>query len=578
MVSLPLEARFWACHLRGGHLFNKSMKTIDRRKFLQHGLTGLGLAAAWSHLDSSEEKSGPAPKRPNVVFILTDDNSADELGYSSGGKILTPHIDALASDGVILDNFNCPASICTPSRYSFLTGVQAGHCSWPKFHEVWKGRMYCLNWFTNLEPGRPTIGSILRAAGYATGYTGKWHNGGVDPARLDLPGLTPESDPASAEAATALRQRYEIILETIRSYGFDWAASINWTNVDTRLLKRLQYHNLEWTVRGALDFLGQPRTGQPFYLQVNLSVPHGPHHLESLEADPRVCEFGYTDQSLTGFMPPRPTVIERLKKAGLTANHDTAGRLWMDDAVGAIVAQLKALGQFENTLLFVVADNGGVGGKTSCYERGVRLPALAHWPQGLPKGRHCDALLANIDLLPTVAAVCGARIPNDLPMDGIDRLAQMTGAVDDREELFLEIGYSRGLKTKRWKYIATRYPADLIEKMATGQVDKAFTPMGRPGSDYLVSSRHPGYFDQDQLYDLANDPQETNNLAQSEPVVLRDMQTRLRRHLDRIPFPYSLEKQPFLESESYRILAAASAADDSPLRAPYYIQERTMTR
>lgn len=552
---------------------------MTRREFLGYGLAVLAFAAAWPQWAGADAPDRPPGRRPNVVFILTDDNAFDGVGYSSGGKFLTPQIDALARGGVILDNFNCPASVCTPSRYSYLTGVHAGNCSWPKFREVWAGKMYCLNWFTNFEPGRRTIGSVLQAAGYKTGYTGKWHNGGVENAALTFPELTPNADPAAPAVAAALRKRYDVIRKTIRDHGFDFAESVCWGNADMRPLQKLHKHNLEWIAKGARDFLDQRAADrQPFYLQVNFSVPHGPHHIVSLETDPRICEFGYTEETLTGFMPPRRSVVDRVKQAGLVANHDTVGRLWLDDAVGAVVAKLKEHGQFENTLIFVISDNGDKQGKGSCYELGVRLPALAHWPAGLTAGRRCEALLANIDLLPTVAAVCGAPVPADLPLDGANRWAQITGAADEREDLFLEIGYSRGVKTKRWKYIATRYPQAMLDEMASGKLTQAYTLMGKAGGDYLISSVHPGYYDQDQLYDLVNDPGETKNLAGAQPDRVREMQARLRRHLDRIPYPYPLDRQPFLDSAAYRRLAAAAAADDQILRAPWYVQETTLTR
>lgn len=550
-----------------------------RRDFLgSAAMAGLGatLAAtpACVHTRTTKEK-------PNILFILTDDNSVDEIGYNSD-RYLTPRIDRLAEAGVVLDNFHIPSTICTPSRYSFLTGRHAGNNRFSKFHEVWKDKIYCMNWFTNFDPGDRTLGHVLQQAGYRTGYTGKWHNGGLAEEKLKFPELEPDADPADPAVAAALRKRYALECHAIRGFGFDYVDGLSFGNVDFRPLNALRFHNLEWIAKAAMNFLDQTAAERkPFYLQMNLTVPHGPHHVLSIEADQRICAYGYTDENLEGFMPPRSTIAERVKKAGLTAHHDTMGRLWMDDAVGALIDKLQATGQYDNTVIFVISDHGSSGGKGSCYESGIRAPALVHWPAGLKGGRRSDAWMANIDFLPTVAGLCGARLPADMAVDGMDVWARIgQGEADERDDLFLEVGYSRGVKTKQWKYIATRYPEDVLEQMAAGRIEQGWSILGHKKTHYMVSRQHPAYFDQDQLYDLIHDPGETVNLAYDSDYrdILGRMRKRLAQYLAKIPFPFPLERQPYLESNEYKQQAAVWMRDDRMLRETWYREEREIIR
>jgi arylsulfatase A-like enzyme len=152
-------------------------------------------------------------------------------------------------------------------------------------------------------------------------------------------------------------------------------------------------------------------------------------------------------------------------------------------------------------------------------------------------------------------------------VDGKDMLPWLTGdeTVDeDGEDLFFEFGYVRAIATRKWKYIALRYPRRLVEEMKTGQTDAAYSYIGRVGQS-LAIRRYPNYFDPDQLYDLENDPEEQRNLA-NDPAhagVLGEMKERLRGYLRTFERAFKLDNfDEFLLSDRFRKMCEKTAAMD----------------
>lgn len=512
-------------------------------------------------------------KRPNVLLIVSDDTDFSMLGYS-GGKVLTPNIDRLAREGVHCTQFYTSTPVCTPARYNILTGHYAGRC--PSFSDKFpEGEPYDVTWNTDLLVEKEDcLGQAMQRAGYVTGYAGKWHCGPNLPV-LGIEPFHPDDDPSDPDIARRLREKQAVLQAQVRSNGFDYAASINWANTDNRVMRALQQHNIEWTCKGGLDFLDRYAGGEkPFFLHVATTTIHGPSHIESLKSDIRLTGAGYEDAHV-GCMPPRESVLQRLEDAeGVELTHRTAGALWLDDCVGALVGKLREKGLENDTIIIYTTDHNCFDGKATCCQGGVHIPIVMRWPARLPAGGACDALMQNIDLAPTLMAACGARPTERMVVDGKDMLPWLTGERTDdpdRDDLYFEWGYTRAVATRKWKYIAWRQPQRMVDAMKSGATDKAYDMIGRFGS-MLQARRYAHYWDPDQLYDLEEDPGEQHNLAHdlAHAEVLAGMRARLQGYLDLFDRPFDLGPvDDFLYSDAYRELCHA-AQDIDPNQWEWY--------
>lgn len=415
---------------------------------LLHFLVSIGLAGNIT--------AAPAPaKRPNIVFIITDDQQRSEFGFLHG-KALTPHIDRIAKDGAQFTRSYCSTSVCTPSRYTCLTGQYASRCTASGFKsEITPEGMTRVRWNTTLEPGQPTVPAVLRKAGYKTGLIGKWHLGGLGKYRE----LTPPkgSDPANPEVAKSLSENQARLCEAVKAHGFDFVANVYAGNpLDSRALINTgcTEHNMEWLTEAALRFIEQNKA-EPFYLYFAAKLTHHPDVVKSLKADARITGAGLLPQPIEGVRPSRESVLARVKAAGLPKS--AAGATWLDDGVGAILAKLDALGIADNTLVVFFNDNGmEQQAKGTVYEGGIRTPMLARWP-GVIAPQKCDHYVQNTDFAPAIFEATGVKPPAGTQLDGASFLPLLRGEkVAWRESVYSELGYTRAVTKGRWKYVAFR--------------------------------------------------------------------------------------------------------------------------
>jgi arylsulfatase A-like enzyme len=242
-------------------------------------------------------------------------------------------------------------------------------------------------------------------------------------------------------------------------------------------------------------------------------------------------------------LPSREDVLRRNREAGFKDRDAYA--LWLDDGVGAILDKLKALDIDKDTLFIFVPDHGSFRhGKATLYDYGMRVPMLLRWPGRIAPGSRYDGLLANIDLSPTLLDLAGATPPADFAMDGRSFKPALFGnPAPVREIVFAELGHSRAVKSKQWKYIALRYPSALQKKIANGVTFRGFKGAPLP-APYLTRNGHlghyasqenPHYFEADQLYDLRKDPEENNNIASQKPEIVRELRKKLSHALKQFP-------------------------------------------
>ncbi len=357
------------------------------------------VAAAGLLAAGALQAAGLPTERPNVVYLLADDLGWGDLG-ANGGSIPTPRIDRLFKEGVRLDNF-MGWCVCSPTRAMLLTGR----------HPFRVG--------TGPEVGGElakeeiTVAEVFKANYYATGIFGKWHNG-EDPD-------TPEYRAAFAEAWKAMPNKRPEFGFGANAHGFDeaWVYYGGGADYFTRRTVNNRgpvswWHNLDYRPQDvgytedlitehALHFI-RANKARPFFCYVPFHIVHAP--------------FQAKDSDLAGVDAKVTDETKRLYAAMVQA---------MDKNVAAILAELDALGLRDNTVVVFTSDNGATkdgsnaplrGGKHSVCEGGVRLPTVVHWPAGKLAGGAWGGLCGALDMLPTLADMCGLKLPETRPLDG----------------------------------------------------------------------------------------------------------------------------------------------------------------
>jgi len=430
---------------------------LDRRRFL-----GAAGAAALSGPLSLGAQSKP----PNIVLIYCDDLGYGDLGcYGSG--IRTPNLDRMAAEGIRFTHFYSGNPVCSPSRAALLTGRYPTRVGVP--------RVLNPKDTTGLPDSEVTLAQLLKARGYATMCIGKWHLG-------HLPQYLPTNR------------------------GFDEYFGIPYSNdMDPCVLM----HNTEVIENpAALETLTPRYTQQalrfienskdrPFFLYLPHTYPHIP-----LGASERF--RGKSPLGLYG------DVIEEL-----------------DWSTGEILSALKRHGLDNNTLVMFSSDNGPWyqgspgrlrGRKGMTWEGGQRVPFIARFPGRIPKGRTCAGVASVMDILPSVARLCGASLPPN-PLDGIDVWPMLSGQKPelDREALlYFDNAHLQCARWKQWKLHVARHNS------------AAYAPAPQGGRVNLPLA-------QPELYDLVLDPDESYDVAPERPEIVKEIRSRIERLMQGFP-------------------------------------------
>jgi N-acetylglucosamine-6-sulfatase len=438
-----------------------------RRDFLKTAATVS--AAGWTVAAQTPAVAAPAPgTRPNIVFILIDDLRFDTLGVLGHPFVQTPHLDALARNGVICENSFVTTSLCSPSRASILTGLYAHR------HEV-------LDNGTPLPADAPLFSIELQKAGYDTAFIGKWHMGGGSDA--PQPGFN----------------RWV----SFKGQG----VYLNPTfNVDGKTEKQEGYITDLLTDR-AVDFIKAPRE-KPFLLYLSHKAVHAEFKAaerhQGCYADqkyPYPASMANTEENYRG----KPDWVRRQRNSwhgvdgmyNKSTDFDTFARDYcetvraVDDSVGRVAETLKAQGVLDNTLILFTSDNGfqfgehGLIDKRTMYEASIRIPMIAHGPALFPGGRRLKEMVLNVDIAPTLLDAAGVTVPES--MQGRSMMPKLRGEDSPwREEFLYEYFWERS------------FP-------------QTPTVLGVRTDRYKLMQYH-GIWDRYELYDLENDPDEMNNL------------------------------------------------------------------
>lgn len=440
-----------------------------------------------------------APAKPrNIIFILTDDHRFDAMGFMGHPFLETPNMDSLARNGAHLQNAFVTTALCSPSRASILTGLYAHR------HGV----------VDNNNPVRADLTffpQLMQKAGYRTAFFGKWHMGG-DSARPQR----------GFDRWVSFNGQGDYWPDRRGTPGGGKGKSVpaRQLNVDGVEVPQKGYITDELTDY-ALGWMREIPKDQPFFLYLSHKAAHGLF----VPADRHAGR--YKDK-------PMPIPASRLKHEHAPRWVQDQRNSWhgidfayhsdlhvqhyyqrycetllaVDDSVGRVLAELRARGQYDDTLVVYMGDNGfgfgehGLIDKRTAYEWSMRVPLMAQCPSVIPAGRTIPAIVANIDIAPTLLDAAGVAIPAGL--DGRSFWPLVRGeSVPWRKELLYEYFWERNypqtptlhaLRTDRYKYVHVT-----------------------------------GLWDIDELYDLQDDPGETRNLifSQSHSGIIRELNTRL---------------------------------------------------
>ncbi len=496
--------------------------------------------------------------RPNIVFILTDDQRRDSLGCYGNAEVRTPNIDRLAKDGVLFERASVTSAICTPSRACYFLG------QYERRHGI------NFNSGTSLAPAawENSFPMLLRRSGYFTGYVGKNHVP-IGPNAYES-GIIEKSFDFWYGAHGHLT-----FYPKTRSKIFSGAKS----NTQPEVLQEgaLSFLNSrDPFIAGAEAFLKQRPNDRPFCLSICFNLPHaaGTSTMKMLPSDPELYRTAYRDRIAKFALPPNYTPKTNIRTPKLPPNVlyaqyrqksydyvDTEADLrerivrqyqtitGIDGVVGAVREQLTKLGLDRNTVIVFASDHGimagefGLGGKALNYEPCLRIPMVIMDPR-LPAARHSKRLpqlVQSIDVAPTMLDIAGIPAPGSV--QGRSMMPLLRGEhAPWREYAFSENLWStvfgnprvESVRSADWKYI--RYFAterSLFGTAGESRESYGVTPeQAHAYQSWLTASVRglkPSY---EELFHIAVDPNETANLA-GEPKHA-EMLTLLRRECDRL--------------------------------------------
>ena len=407
-------------------------------------------------------------QKPNIVFLLIDDLGYADCGFNGGKDILTPNIDKLAKAGSILKN-HYVQPVCSPTRSALMTGrypTRTGIYTIITPGDAW-----------GLPLNERTLANALQEAGYSTAITGKWHLG--------------EFEKTYQPNARGFDYQYGNFFGSIDYYTHERNNQMDWYRNGTPLKE--EGYSTHLVAKEACSLIEKHAPSKPLFLYVPFNGVHSPFQAPE--------QYTAAYPNLEG---------NRKKLAGMLAA--------VDEAVAQIVASLKKTGMLENTLIIFSSDNGGPPPgnnaplreyKGTIYEGGTRAAAFAHWPGHVPAGKTIEGAMHTIDWYPTLIGLAGGSLKQALPIDGKDVWPMITKAGKSPHKAILSVS-TRGtsqaaIRMGDWKLI-----------VADAEESEGATPKKQPKKYEPVS-----------LFNLAEDPSESRNLASVHPERVAEMRKEL---------------------------------------------------
>jgi arylsulfatase A-like enzyme len=442
-----------------------SMKRRDFLKTVSFGAAALA-APAWTN---AQRRSTNASK-PNIVYIMLDELGYFELSCMGNKYLKTPNIDRMATEGMRFTQALAGGPVCAPTRCTLMTGQHTGHCTVRMNSQVWPMRAEDV-----------TVADVLKKAGYATGGFGKWGNG--DRGTTGAPelhgfdlfyGYYNQTHAHSFFPNYLVRNGEKVPLEGNTGDFYEG--------------KHFSHHLI---FNESVKFIREHKD-EPFFCYCAWTPPHGQWGIP--EDEPAWLEFKDKPWNTGAKRPQDAKIYAAMVKM-------------IDRQIGDILTLLKELGLDDNTIVFVCGDNGGRGGfgnffdpnrhfrgqKGNLYEGGLRIPMFVRWPGRIKAGVVSDHLWYFPDVMPTLAELAGVDPPDKI--DGISIVPTLLG-----EE-------AAGRKQEMHEFLYWEHRGQVAVRMG----------------DYKAVK--PGKNKPFELYDLAKDVSERNNIAADHPEILAKMKT-----------------------------------------------------
>jgi arylsulfatase A-like enzyme len=501
---------------------------ITRRRFIKGLAAGTVAAAA-----QTNGFGDPAPRGPNIIFILSDDLGYGDLGCYGATQVKTPNLDRLAREGVRFTDAHSTSSVCTPTRYSFLTGRYAWRN--PDGDHILSGVAPL-----SIDPAMATVPSVLKQSGYAAGLVGKWHlglgtkehpvdyNQDIQPGPVDLGFDYAFFYPATNDRVPC------VYVENRRVVGLDPADPIQVSyeqkvgddptgKEHPDLLKMKSDASHSQTIVNGISRIGYMAGGKAArWVDEDMAdtlTGKAVAFIEQNKSRPFFLYFAPHD--IHEPMAPHPRFRGT---SGCGSRGDALHEL--DWSVGAILTALERLGLADNTLIVFTSDNGGAikdtyddgtnpehsrqapngilrGQKGRLYEGGHRIPFIARWPGHIPPGVSSDELIGLVDMMATFSAVAGHELDKDAGPDSFNMLPALLGKKTDsplRQHLVLHTNGNG--------------------------------PLGLRMGPWMLITKDRNNTQQPELYNLAEDLAETKDLAAEYPEKVKELSGVLKKAQD----------------------------------------------
>jgi arylsulfatase A-like enzyme len=490
---------------------------MNRREFL--ALTG---SAAFA----------PPHRKPNIVLIYADDLGYGDVSCYGATRVHTPNIDSIAGNGLRFTNAHSPSATCTPSRYALLTGQYAWRMPGTG---ILPGDAPLI-----IKPGRVTLPSMLKQQGYRTGAVGKWHlglgsgkidwNGEIRPGPLEIGFDYSFLMPATLDRVPC------VFVENHRVVNLDPKDPIEVSyrkpfpgeptgKHDPELLKMRPSHGHDQAIVNGVSRIGY-MTGGKSALWTDEDIVDVLSSKASAFIDRNKNEPFFLYYATHDIHVPRMPNPRFVGKTGMGPRGDAIAEL--DWSVGEILKALDRNRLTENTLILFSSDNGPVvddgyqdqaaeklgshkpagpfrGGKYSSFDGGTRVPFIVRWAGHVKPDSQSGALISQVDLLSSLAALTGQPLPGEAAPDSMNVLPALLGKSKTGRRQLVEDAGVLSLTDGDWKLIQ---PSDLPR-------------MNKNTNTELGNAPKP------QLYNLARDPGEKNDLADSQPEKVEAMIRRL---------------------------------------------------
>ncbi len=474
-------------------------------------------------------------QKPNIVVVYVDDLGYGDLSCTGAKGVETPNVDKLAEGGILFTDAHCSAATCTPSRYSLLTGSYA----FRKNAAVLKGDAPLL-----IEPGTPTLPSMLQKNGYKTAVIGKWHlglgngnvdwNGAVKPGPLEIGFDYSYLIPATGDRVPCVLVENHKVLGLDKNdpitVSYDGKVGTDPTGIENPDLLRYGADNQHGkTIVNDVSRIGY-MTGGNAARWKDETIPYqmlskARNFIDQNQNTPFFLYFAFHDIHV-----PRMPDLRFAGKSTMGVRGDAIAQ--MDYFTGQLVDYLKIKGVLNNTLIIFSSDNGPVlndgysdkaeellgdhkpggiyrGGKYSCYEAGTRVPTIAYWPNKIKKGQTSNALIGHVDIYASIAAMLNYDLKDGEAPDSFNHLDAYLGKDQKGRAELIEEAYALSIREGKWKYIE---------------------PSENKGEWIMdIKSIESGLSNKAQLYNLEEDPKEQNNLANTKPKLAKKLAEKIRK-------------------------------------------------